>query len=113
VPDDFGKILPTTITDAAVRAGDEWIIPFPEVVQAITLAGQHRIAVLGLESFHIVEKGLGCVGYSGYAFEPQEDWAQFVRQNNSEALRFVEDNPRGDDFGYVLTTSSEDEFKIS
>jgi hypothetical protein len=93
------------------KDGNEWVIPFPEVVEAITLAGQHRIAVLGVESFRILETALGCVGYSGYTFEPQGDWAQFVRLNNGEALRFVEDNPRREDFGYVLTTSSEDEFK--
>jgi hypothetical protein len=108
---DLDELLPSMITDAAVRAGDEWIIPLPEVNQAIHLATKHLIAVLGVESFRILENGFGVEGYTGYAVDFQGDWATYVRQNNEAALRFIEENQLGEGYGYILTTASEDEFK--
>jgi len=109
--DEFGRILPVTITDKAVRSGHEWVIPFLQVKRAINVASEHLIAVLGVESFRILENGLGVEGYTGYAFESQRDWPSFVRQNNDAALRFIDENQLGEGFGYILTTSSKDEFK--
>jgi hypothetical protein len=47
--DDFGAILPAEISSAAVRTGNEWLIPLPQANEAISLATKHRIAVLGVE----------------------------------------------------------------
>ena len=107
---DLDKLLPSVITDAAVRAGGEWIIPLPEVNQAINLASTHLIAVLGVESFRILKNGFGGEGCTGYAVDFQGDWPTYVRQNNEAALRYIEENPLGEGYGYILTTASEDEF---
>ena len=90
---DLDKLLPSVITDAAVRAGDEWIIPLPEVNQAIHLANKHLIAVLGVESFRILENGFGVEGYTGYAVDFHGDWPSYVRQNNEAALSFHRREP--------------------
>lgn len=100
VPGDFNQILPTTVTDAAVRSGNEWVVPLP-----------HLIAVLGVESFRILDNGLGVEGYTGYAFDFQGNWPAFVAENNTAALRFIGENPPGHGYGYILTTSSQDEFE--
>lgn len=113
ISSDLDRILPSEITDAAVLdpAGTEWVIPLPQVKQAIHLASEHLVAVLGVESFRILTNELGVIGYSGYAFDVQGDWLAFVRLNNEAALRFVEKNPLEKGYGYVLTTASEREFK--
>jgi len=66
---DFEKILPREITDAAVRSGNEWVLPLTEAQKAVELATEHRIAVLGVEIFRIVGGGLVTEGYAGYEFE--------------------------------------------
>ena len=110
--DDFDRILPSAITDVAVRSGNEWVIPLPEVKQAINLATEHLIAVLGVESFRFLENGLlGVESYTGYAFDLPGDWATYVRQNNDASLRFIEENQLGKGYGYILSTCSEGEFK--
>jgi hypothetical protein len=105
---DFEKILPGEITHAATRtpADTEWVIPFPEVEQAIQFASRHLIAVLGVEVFRVLETGLGVENYSGYEFDPEGDWTAFVTRNNEAALRFIAENVHGTGYGYILTTSS-------
>ena len=85
-------------------------MPLPEAKQAIDLANGHLVAVLGVESFRMLEDGLGVEGYSGYAFDFQADWPTFVAENNAAALRFIDENPLGNGYGYILTTTSEHEF---
>lgn len=109
--DDFDRILPASITKASVRNVNEWVIPLPEVKQAIRLATEHLIAVLGVESFRILANGLGVVGYTGYEFEFIGNWPGYVRQNNGAALRYIEENQLGQGYGYILTVSSENEFR--
>ncbi len=89
----------------------QWVIPLTEVNQAIHLATKHLIAVLGVESFRILENGLGTEGYTGYTLDFQGDWRTYVRQNNEAALRFIEEHQLGEGYGYILTTASENEFK--
>jgi hypothetical protein len=69
MPDAFEAILPSAITDAPVLSGSEWAIPLPQAKQAIDLASEHWIAVLGVESFRIQEKGFRVESYTGYDFE--------------------------------------------
>jgi hypothetical protein len=66
--------------------------------------------VLGVEPFRILENGLGVETYSGYSFEPGV-WRDFVVNNNREASLFLSQNKCGDGYGYILTTTSEHEFK--
>jgi hypothetical protein len=66
--------------------------------------------VLGVEYFQILDDGLGVETYSGYGFE-LDVWPEFVERNNREAARFLAQNNRGDGYGYISTTASEEEFK--
>ncbi len=114
--DDFEKdaleeLLPSEITDVAVRFGNEFVIPFKEAKRAIGIAAQNLIAVLGVEGFRILEDGLGVVTYSGYEFKFDGDWAEFVRLNSDAALHFIDENALGEGYGYTLTATSENEFK--
>jgi hypothetical protein len=111
MPDAFDTTLPSSITAAALRNGNEWVLPLPQVKEAIKLASEHLIAVLGVEVFHIEENGLRVENYTGYAFDFLGDWPAYVQQNNRAAFQFIEKNELGDGYGYILTTSSEGEFK--
>jgi hypothetical protein len=108
---DFNNILPPEITAKATRSGNEWVLPMAEANQAIRLASAHAIAILGVELFRIQTDGLGVENYSGYGFEYQGDWPAYVRFNNEAALHFIAAHPAEPGHGYILTTTSEDEFK--
>jgi hypothetical protein len=109
--DEFDKILPSEITAKATRSGNEWVLPLAEANRAIHLASEHRIAILGVEAFRILDNGLGVENYSGYEFEYESEWPAYVRQNNEAALRFIQEHPVGHGHGYILTTVSEIEFR--
>lgn len=49
--------------------------------------------------------------YTGYDFHFLGDWPAYVQQNNRGAFQFIEKNELGNGYGYILTTSSEEEFK--
>jgi len=111
--DDLEKILPNEILDLAARTegGKELVIPFAETLQAIELANKYLIAVLGVEALRILDTGLDVETYSGYEFNFDGDWPNFVRLNNDASLEFVNENPFGKGYGYILTATSEAEFK--
>ena len=46
MPDAFNAILPPKITVAAVRSGNEWVLPLRQRKEAINLATKHLIAIL-------------------------------------------------------------------
>jgi hypothetical protein len=58
----FDAILPSEITDAAARAGNEWVLPLPQAKVAVDLATKHLISILGVESFRIQQKGVSHAG---------------------------------------------------
>jgi hypothetical protein len=111
MPNAFNAILPPEITDAAVRSSNEWVFPLLQATEAVDLATKHLIAVLGVESFRIEHKGFLLLDYTGYIYEFRGDWPSYVQQNNLAALSFIEENPLGDGYGYILTASSELEFQ--
>ena len=108
--DDLEKALPSEITGVAIRFGNELVVPFKEVKRAIGIATQNLIAVLGVEGLRILDNGLDVVTYSGYEFKFDGDWADFVRLNSDAALHFIDENALGEGYGYILTTTSENEF---
>ena len=73
--DEFDKILPREIIDAAVRNGNEWVIPFPEVIDAIKLANGHLIAVLRVDVFEFIADRLLVDGISAYEFHLEGNWS--------------------------------------
>lgn len=108
--DDLSKVLPHEVTERAALVGGEWLLPYPEALDAITAATAHGIAVLGVESFEKRGDELHVLDYSGYEFSPSGDWRQFVEINNGAAAGFVESHAVGENHGYVLTSASAREF---
>ena len=108
--DALDTILPLSITNAAKRSGNEWVLPLQEAKQAIKLASDNAIAILGVESFRIEAGGFRVENYTGYGFDFVGDWSDYVNRNNTAALNFISDNPVGNGYGYILTATSRSEF---
>jgi hypothetical protein len=113
VEHDFDRILSPEIKQASALSGAEWLIPFYKLNEVIELATQHSIAVLGIEVFRVLSDGLGTEGYSGYEFKLDGNWADFVSQNNKSATAYIVRHQFGEGHGYILTTTSENEFAHS
>lgn len=107
---ELDELLPPEIIARSVRVGTEWLIPFPEVLQAIAIATTHLIAVLGVECFEILSDGVKVGNYSGYEFSLLEDWNHFAQQNNEAAAAFIGENPLPEGHGYILTATSKSEY---
>lgn len=107
---EFEKHLPATILEKSVKTGPEYAIPFPEVLEAVHIATAKNIAVLGVETFSVVEEGLQCEGSSGYEFELGDDWVSFVRANNDQALKEIAEAGHHAATRFILTTTSKSEF---
>jgi hypothetical protein len=108
--DDLERALPEHIIKLCRRSGNELVIPLDAAKLAIRIATENCIAVLGVEAFRL-ENGLGVETYSGYEFTLDDNWRDFVRINNEAAVRFIEENTFGDGYGYILTATSEAEFR--
>jgi hypothetical protein len=55
--------------------------------------------------------GIGLVAQSAYEYELTGSWPEYVDQNNHAALDFARLNPLGAGYGYILTSTSEDEYR--
>ena len=109
--DALAKLLPAEAKTHATLNGNEWVLPFYMAEQAVGIASAHLIAVLGVERFRILPHGLGVEDYGWYDFSEGGDWPTYVSQMNRAALEWIAQRERGDGFGYILTSASEDEFK--
>ena len=110
--DDLDRVLPQDIISRARTTpdGTEYVIPYADVLEAVQIATEHAIAVLGVEVFQIIGDGLLAQEYSTYEFSLGDDWEAFVRLNNVQARDFVEHHARGEEHGYILTSTSKHEF---
>ncbi len=104
--DDFDNVLGAEIRARSRRIGNEWVIPFPEVVEAIDQASNAEIAVLGVDVFELLTDGIRCYGESVYDFRDSTNWRAFVVQNNDAAKQFVAQNTHRSGYGYILTVAS-------
>lgn len=102
------KLLPSEAKALATPAGNEYVLPFREAERVIEIASAHFIAV-GIELIRILAAGLGVEDYSGYDFSPEGDWPSYVHAMNQAALRWLHERQRGDGYGYILTSASQDE----
>lgn len=108
--DDFASVVPADVLRRARKNDDEFVFPYPEVIDAIRAASENDVATLGVEVFEI-DDSLRAQDYSGYEFNDCDDWRAFVRANNAAALEFVQSHRKGEDHGYILTATSEREFR--
>lgn len=108
--DDLVAVLPNTILQRALRNEGEFVFPYPDVLEVIRLASEHDVAVLGVELFKIEKTDLCVRGYSGYECDQGRPWHDFVRANNDEALKFINDRHPDPEQWYILTATSRHEF---
>ncbi len=108
--DDLEKVLPSPVTNAAIRSGQKLVIPFEETKCAIRVASERLTAILGVEVFRVLRSGLGVQLYSGYDFSFAGDWPDYVRLNNAAALAIIGNNRIDEGYRYILTATSEEEF---
>ena len=105
------SLVPPNLKARAVQLGDEFVYPYPDVLDVIGIANQNRISILGSEFFRIQADGLATMAISGYEIRFSGEWDAFVRENNELAVTFAEQNRKGGKYGFVLTSTSADEFK--
>ena len=108
---DLEKALPGEIVSRAMRSGNEFVLSLEDAREAVGIAGQNLVAVLGVEVFRILAIGLATETYSGYDFKPDGTWGDFVTINNEAAFRFLDENSFGRGYGYILTATSQSEFR--
>jgi hypothetical protein len=111
---ELDNVLPPEVKARATMSGSELVLPYSEVLSAITVANLHLIAVLGIESFQIRhDSSLATVSYTGYDSETPfgGDWNGYVTAMNAKAERWIGENRLGENHGYILTSASESEFR--
>ena len=97
--------------EKSLKTGNEYAIPYPEVLEAVQIATSKNIAILGVEAFTVVEDRLQCERFSGYGFELGEDWSSFVQANNVQALQEIAQADRHTATRFILTTASKSEYE--
>jgi hypothetical protein len=108
----FESLVPVQLRQTAWSCGDEFVFPYPEVLQAVDVANTHEIAILGVEFFRVLENArLATEALSEYELFFSSDWPGFARANNALALDFIERNRKEGNHGYILTSASEREFQ--
>jgi hypothetical protein len=112
VTNDLERLLPDQLKNAAVFSGRELVLPYAEALNAIRIATEHQIAILGLEAFEVQKEGLLTVDLadaSGY-IPFKGDWKAYVGTMNAEAERWISEHRLGENHGYILSSTSEKEF---
>jgi hypothetical protein len=107
---EFEKRVPDNIRRRSREFGNELLVPYPEVLEAIDFANRQSIAVLGVEAFIPQQDGIQSESFSAYEF-PICEWNVFVALNNESAKEYIAKIPsRPAELVYILTTASEREY---
>jgi hypothetical protein len=110
------SILPAEITGQALKLADietELVLPYAQALQAISIATEHKIAILGLDAMEVQKDGLATVyladasAYIRYT----GDWNAYVTKMNTEADSWLREHRLGENQGYILSSASETEFR--
>ena len=112
IVDELDRILPDEIKKRGTSWGNELVLPYDEALQAIAVATQHQIAILGFEAFEITSEGLLTVDMAdASSYVPfTGDWKAYLNKMNQEGERWIRQHRFGEDHGYILTSASEKEF---
>jgi hypothetical protein len=94
-----------------MRSGTEFVYPYQDALDVVQIATQNRISILGVEVFHVLSSGLLTRRISAYLIPFGGTWLEFVRANNLRAVEFIQENRKGEEHGYILSSTSEEEFR--
>lgn len=109
---ELDRILPDEVKQRGTWCGNELVLPYHEALQAIAVANQQQIAILGFEAFEITDDGLLTVDMADASSHINftGDWATYVSEINAEGERWIRNHRLGENHGYILTSASEKEF---
>ena len=102
------SILPDDITRQALTLGrelassrTELVLPYAQALQAIVIATEHEIAILGLEAFEVKKEGLFTVGLADASayIHFTGDWKTYVARMKTEADHWLGDHRLGENHG--------------
>jgi len=101
------------LRQAAWKCGSEFAYLYPAILRVVDIANENAIAILGFEFFHILTNypRFATEALTGYELRFNGRWPGFVRDNNLLARHYIEENRREGDYGFVLTSTSEIEFR--
>jgi hypothetical protein len=105
-------LLSDDIRRRSIVIGNERILSYEEALTAGRLAAEQSIAVLGFDAGEVLEDGFQMIDYSGYDCEvmPKPHWYAYVSEMNTKALDWITTHRSGKNHGYILTSTSEQEF---
>jgi hypothetical protein len=112
-------ILPKELTQHALTLADdgrgepELVLPYAQALEAIALATENAIAILGVDSLLVRKDGLQTISYTDYdrRIPYRGNWEAYVTVMNTEAERWTKEHRLGEDHGYTLTSASKEEFE--
>ena len=107
------SLVPSDLRQLAWICGDEFAYPYPDVLRVVDIANKNAIAILGFEFFHILPQHprFATEALTGYELRFNGYWPGFVQDNNLLAAYYIEKNRRDGDYGFILTSTSEGEFR--
>lgn len=105
------SLVPTQLKQMVKQSGREFVYPYPIVLQVVEIATRNNISILGVEVFHALPQGFLTEAISSYRISSSDDWDSFVKRNNFSAAEFIDQNRKGEGHGYILSATSEREFR--
>ncbi len=104
----MNRVLPDDVKERAVTTGNELILSYEDALNAVSLANEHKIAVLGFDAGEVLEDGFQASEYTGYDCEIEfsGDWNSYVASMNALAERWLKEHPLPKNHGYILTFTS-------
>jgi hypothetical protein len=107
------SLVPSDLQQLAWMCGNEFAYPYPAVLRVVDIATKNAIAILGFEFFHILphDPRFATEALTGYELRFSGYWPAFVQDNNLLAAYYIEKNKREGDYGFILTSTSEREFR--
>ena len=109
------NLLPEKIKSASLLRFDNGgiVLPYLEALAAIETATGNDIAILGVDAHEIRNGSVFTVDMADASAENKfaGDWRAYVQQLNDAARTWVIGHRFGDNHGYILTSTSKQEFE--
>jgi hypothetical protein len=107
------NLLPEKIKRARIYPGEvEFVLPYLEALEAIGIATANEIAILGVDAHEVSDGGIWTINLhdGSAAIKYAGNWRAFVQQLNTGARDWVTAHRLGERYGYLLTSTSQEEF---